>query len=235
MSRLSGQHTEAFQMLLQGHRGRGHLSPVGWLHTHTWLSPHVILVSVTPVKGRELAEPKIISPINICVILAFLVAAWATDHLISCFGAGILISKPVFPHLFFLFFLAIQRWKMFSVNICIYDAWKDFKDWLGGRWQCKRISTHTLWHLHTLSFLKGERSVSRGRNGEPLLWLITRQGPGRTLCHFHCHTHYTKEEVPPPPRSHVLSNGRHITEPSSQRKEVMRDMHVEGVKPKRIC
>lgn len=91
-------------------------------------------------------------------------------------------------------FLDIQRWKMFSVNGHIYGAWKDFKDWLGGQWQRKGISTHTLWHLHTLSFLKGERSVSRGRNGEPLLWLIARQGPGRTLCHFHRHTHYTREE-----------------------------------------
>lgn len=56
--------------------------------------------------------------------------------------------------------------------------------------------THTHQHLHTLPFLKGERSVSRG-NGEPLLWLITQQGPGRTQCHFHCQTHYTTEEDSP--------------------------------------
>lgn len=29
--------------------------------------------------------------------------------------------------------------------------------------------THSLQYLHTLPFLKGERSVSRGGNGEPLL------------------------------------------------------------------
>lgn len=61
-----------------------------------------------------------------------------------------------------------------------------------------RTCTHPLHHLHTLPFLKGERSVSRGGNGEPLLWLITRQGPGRTQCHFHCQTHYTTEEDSPP-------------------------------------
>lgn len=62
----------------------------------------------------------------------------------------------------------------------------------------KSRGTHTLKHLDTLPFLKGERSVSRGGNGEPLLWLITQQGPGRTPCHFHCQTHYTTEEDSPP-------------------------------------
>lgn len=180
----------------------------------------------SPVKGKKLGEPKIISPINICIISAFLeqkitlLAVLVLEFYISVIGISKLkieTSVPSVGH-----FLAIQRWKMFSVNGHIYGAWKDFKDWLGGRWQRKGISTHTLWHLHTLSFLKGERSVSRGRNGEPLLWLITRQGPGRTLCHFHRHTHYTTEEDSLPPslhRSHVLSNGSRITEPSSQRKE----------------
>lgn len=61
--------------------------------------------------------------------------------------------------------------------------------------------THILVHYTfpycTLSYLKGERSVSRGGNGEPLLWLSTRQGPGRTQCHFHCQTHYTRRRTPP--------------------------------------
>lgn len=57
-------------------------------------------------------------------------------------------------------------------------------------------NTHT---RTALPFLKGERSESRGGNGEPLLWLITQQGPGRTQCHFHCQTHYTTEEDSPLP------------------------------------
>lgn len=63
----------------------------------------------------------------------------------------------------------------------------------------------------THCFLKGERSVSRGGNGELLLWLITRRGPGRAQCHFHCQAHYTTEDPPHPhphhqsPMSSILS------------------------------
>lgn len=86
LSRLSGQHTETFQLLGQGHPGRGHLSPVGWLHSPMAVSTRHPCFCRSPVKGRE---PKIISPINICIILAFLVAARATNHLVRSFGAGI--------------------------------------------------------------------------------------------------------------------------------------------------
>lgn len=91
----------------------------------------------------------------------------------------------------------------------------------------KSRGTHILRHLHTLPFLRGERSVSRGGNCEPLLWLITWQGPGRTQCHFHCQTHYTAEEDSPPLLSCPFSPAVMWRNPSTACRDELRVGHVE--------
>lgn len=45
--------------------------------------------------------------------------------------------------------------------------------------------------------------------------MITRQGPGRTQCHFHCQTHYTTEEDSPPLLSCPLCSAVMLRNPLS--------------------